>query len=256
VFDVSVVIPALREQANLRRLLPQLFNAFQLAGFVAEVIVVDDESRDGTEELCTGLASTYALRLITRRNERGLASAVLYGLREASGDVCVVMDADLSHPPEVVPSLVQAARSPACDLALGSRYIAGGSVEPSWGWFRRLNSRVATLLARGLTDACDPMAGFFAIKRSTLSRAKVLRPVGYKIALELIVRCDCRHVVEVPIAFKNRKHGNSKLSIAQQWAYIRHLARLYAARYFARHNRCDLSSIDAMKSVPSSRGAA
>ena len=121
--------------------------------------------------------------------------------------------------------------SPACDLAIGSRYVAGGAVDPDWSWLRHINSKVATLLARGLTDVSDPMAGFFAIKRDTLAEAKVLRPLGYKILLELIVRCDCRRVVEIPIAFQDRELGESKLSLAQQWLYLRHLGRLYAARY-------------------------
>jgi dolichol-phosphate mannosyltransferase len=228
---VSVIIPTYREQDNLSRLLPSLFGILDRAGLGAEVIVVDDDSRDGTEAMCERLAAVDRLRLIIRRDERGLATAVLRGLREARGETCVVMDADFSHPPEVVPALVAAVRSPGCDLALGSRYVAGGAVDPNWSWFRRLNSQAASLLARGLTDAADPMAGFFAIKTATLSRAATLRPLGYKIALELIVRCRCRNIVEVPIMFQNRTVGESKLSLAQQWLYLRHLGRLYFAQY-------------------------
>ena len=231
VFDASIVIPVLREHANLRQLLPRLFDALQQAVLTAEVIVVDDDSRDGTEELCQQLAQRHALRLITRTSERGLATAVLRGLDEAQGDVCVVMDADLSHPPETVPALIEAARSPFCDVAIGSRYTRGGSVDSDWSWFRRLNSNAATLLARGLTDAADPLAGFFAIQRSTLKRTTTLSPLGYKILLELIVRCDCRRIIEIPIRFRDRKVGTSKLSLTQQWLYLQHLAKLYAAHY-------------------------
>ena len=229
--DVTVVIPALREQASLQQLLPRLFTVLQQADLVAEVIIVDDDSRDGTAELCRGFAQQHALRLITRSNERGLATAVLCGLQEAVGEVCVVMDADLSHPPEAVAELVEAARNPFCDIAIGSRYTPGGSVDSDWSWLRRLNSRAATLLARGLTDAADPLAGFFAIQRTTLSRARALDPLGYKILLELIVRCDCRRIVEIPINFRDRKLGTSKLSFKQQWLYLRHLAKLYMAYY-------------------------
>jgi dolichol-phosphate mannosyltransferase len=94
---------------------------------------------------------------------------------------------------------------------------------------------VATLLSRGLTDIADPMAGFFAIRRTVVERGGELRPLGYKIALELIVRCDCRNVVEVPILFRDREEGESKLSMRQQWLYIRHLLRLYAAQYLIGH---------------------
>ena len=229
--QVSVVIPTYRERENLARLLPLLFGVLRDAGLSAEVIVVDDDSRDGTSELCDELAGIGRLRLITRREERGLATAVLHGLREAVGEICVVMDADFSHPPTSVPALVAAVRSPACDLALGSRFTAGGAVDPNWSSFRRLNSKVATWLARGLTTAADPMAGFFAIKKSTLARATTLRPLGYKIALELIVRCNCRRIVEIPIVFPDRTLGESKLSLRQQLLYLRHLGRLYAARY-------------------------
>jgi dolichol-phosphate mannosyltransferase len=250
VADVSIVIPTFREHDTLVELLPTLFRVLARAGLAAEVIVVDDDSRDGTEALCEKLAAAHAVRLVTRRDERGLATAVLHGLRAARGNICVVMDADFSHPPEAVPALVAAAKSPDCDMAIGSRYVVGGAVDRNWGWFRRLNSRVASLLARGLTSAADPMAGFFAIRTEQLKRAAAIRPIGYKIALELIVRCDCRRIVEVPISFHDRRIGKSKLSLAQQWLYLRHLARLYAARYsspgnvarFEAARRVDVSS--------------
>lgn len=229
--EVSVVIPTLRERESLEQLFPRLFSVLDAAQIAAEVLVVDDDSRDGTHSLCTSWAARQNLHLITRTSERGLASAVLRGLQEATGDILVVMDADLSHPPETVPALVDAARSAHCDIAIGSRYIRGGSTDPRWSAFRRLNSRVATWLTRGVTHAHDPLAGFFALRRATLVRAAQLRPIGYKILLELIVRCDCRHIVEVPIHFHDRAVGKSKLSVHQQWLYVRHLLRLYAARY-------------------------
>lgn len=230
ILDASIVIPTFRERDNLQLLLPTLFDVLRRAALVAEVIVVDDDSRDGTDELCGTLAAKNSVRLITRRGERGLATAVLHGLREASGEICVVMDADHSHPPHAVPQLVEAARSTTCDVAIGSRYVDGSAVDPNWSRFRRLNSSIASRLARGLTDASDPMAGFFAIKRTTISAAKTLRPLGYKILLELLVRCDCRRIVEIPIAFQDRARGESKLSLMQQGLYLRHLARLYTAR--------------------------
>lgn len=231
--EVTVIIPTYRERDNLAVLLPRLFGILHKHAITGEVIVVDDDSRDGTDQLCDWLATSDPLRLLTRRNERGLATAVVHGLRHAQGEICVVMDADLSHPPEFVPALVEAARSPVCDMAIGSRYIHGSSIDPNWSWFRRLNSKVALLLAQGLTPSSDPMSGFFAIAKSTLARAEVLRPVGYKIALELIVRCECRTLVEIPITFEDRANGESKLSARQQLLYLQHLARLYSARYLS-----------------------
>ena len=232
--DISIVIPTFREQSNLERLLPQLFGILDRNVIRAEVVVIDDNSADGTDILCRELSAHHSLRLIVRRNERGLATAVLRGLKEAAGSIVVVMDADLSHPPEIVPILVRAVQSSDCDVAIGSRYVRGGSVDSKWSWFRRLNSRAATWLARGLTDAADPLSGFFAIAKSTLARAHSLNPLGYKILLELIVRCECQRIVEIPIHFQDRTLGNSKLSVKQQWLYVRHLFTLYRDRYFFR----------------------
>jgi dolichol-phosphate mannosyltransferase len=254
--EVSVVIPTLRERANLEQLLPQLFEILRGAGIEAEVVVVDDNSRDGTEELCRKLGAQHALRLITRRDERGLASAVLHGLHESKSEICVVMDADMSHPPEAVPGLIDSIRSPFCDVAIGSRYVAGGSLDPNWSWYRRLNSKVATLLAKGLTSAADPLAGFFAIRRDTFLRATELRPLGYKVLLELIVRCDCRQIFEVPIAFRDRKLGTSKLSAGQIWLYLRHLARLYPVHLMARKTGARQVPVRQPATTPSRRESA
>lgn len=230
---VSVIIPTYRERDNLARLLPALLGALGEAGLTGEVIVVDDNSGDGTEDLCGILGAVKPVRLISRRGERGLATAVVRGLRAAYGEICVVMDADFSHPPDAVSKLVAAVRDGGFEMAIGSRYVSGGAVDENWSWFRRANSRVATLLARGLTNIADPMAGFFAIRRDVVARAGELRPLGYKIALELVVRCDCRRVVEVPIRFQDRAVGESKMSVRQQWQYLRHLGRLYVARYLS-----------------------
>jgi dolichol-phosphate mannosyltransferase len=116
-------------------------------------------------------------------------------------------------------------------MVLGSRYVPGGSTDDDWGAFRWLNSRVATLLARPLTKVHDPMSGFFALRRADLARAQELNPVGYKIALELIVKCGLENVGEIPIAFTDRIHGESKLSLREQLKYIQHLRRLYLHKF-------------------------
>ncbi|MEZ6129359.1 MAG: glycosyltransferase family 2 protein [Planctomycetaceae bacterium] len=228
---VSIVVPTFQEAQNIPELVVRLFSASQSAQLSAELIIVDDNSGDGTVELCEYLAALYPIRLITRTNERGLSTAVIHGLQEATGEYVVVMDADLSHPPLSVPELLIPLQSGTADFVIGSRYVDGGSLDESWSFFRRLNSRVAGLLARGLTRANDPMAGFFAIRRDTLGNLKRLNPCGYKIGLELIVRCDCRRIAEVPIHFEDRKHGASKLNIREQGLYLQHLFRLYAFRY-------------------------
>jgi dolichol-phosphate mannosyltransferase len=228
---LSVVVPTYREADNLRLLVPAVARAIAAAGRPGEIVVVDDDSPDDTPAVCAELARRHPLRLLMRKNERGLATAVLHGLRQSAGEVLVVMDADLSHPPEKVPELVAALEAGA-EFVIGSRYVPGAHTDEGWGWFRRLNSRVATALARGFTTARDPMAGFFALRRETFLRASGLNPVGYKIALELIVKCGCRDVAEVPITFRNRVKGQSKLSLKEQINYLRHLRRLYAYKWW------------------------
>jgi len=225
---VSVVVPTFREAENLPLLIPRVADALTAAGLRGEIVVVDDNSPDETEEVCAKLAHEYPVRLLVRTEDRGLSSAVLHGIQHAAGDIIVVMDADLSHPPEKVPELVTALAQPGVDFVIGSRYAAGGEVAEGWGLFRWLNSQVATLLCRPLTSAADPMAGFFALRKEQLNDAARLDPIGYKIGLELIVKCGCRNVVEVPITFQDRIHGDSKLSLREQVNYLRHLRRLYA----------------------------
>lgn len=228
---LSVVVPTCREASNLRELVERLCAAFSSAGLDGEVIVVDDDSKDGTEELCRELAGACPVRLLVRREERGLATAVLHGMRQAQGRVFVCMDADLSHPPETVPDLFRAVDGGVCDIAIGSRYVKGGSVEGGWGLFRWLNSRVATSLARGLTRVKDPMGGFFAIRREVFETAPPLAPLGYKILLELLAKCPEARAKEIPIGFRDRKSGVSKLDLKQRILYLRHLRRLYRFRY-------------------------
>jgi dolichol-phosphate mannosyltransferase len=168
--------------------------------------------------------------VIVRKGERGLSPAVIDGFRAARHPVLVCMDCDLSHPPESIPPMILALDA-GQQMVIGSRYVPGGSNDHDWGLFRYINSVVATLLARPLTAVKDPMSGFFALRRADFGRARDLQPVGYKIGLELIVKCDFENVGEVPIRFRNRVHGESKLTIREQLKYIRHLRRLYIHRF-------------------------
>ncbi len=227
---VSVIVPAYREAENLPLLIPRVHAALQQAGMSAEIIVVDDNSPDDTPQVMAKLAEEHPVRLIVRTTERGLSSAVVRGMQEARGEILVCMDADLSHPPEKVPELVAALLEQQGDFVIGSRYVAGGRTDDQWGLFRRLNSQVATLLARPLTTVRDPMAGFFALRRETFQSAEPLDPIGYKIGLELMVKCRCQRVREIPIHFQDRLHGESKLSLQEQVNYLRHLGRLYRYR--------------------------
>jgi dolichol-phosphate mannosyltransferase len=172
---------------------------------------------------------------LVRKGERGLATAVIEGFRSSTGDIVVVMDGDLSHPPSVIPIMVERLRSGASDFVLGSRYVEGGSVDEEWSGFRKLNSGIASVLARPLCPLKDPMSGFFALRRADIPDLRRLAPIGYKIALEILVKGDFRKPTEVPIHFAERQHGESKLSLKEQLSFIRHLGRLYAYRLRSHH---------------------
>lgn len=222
---ISIIVPAYCEVENMRPLMAALDAVRTEHGLDLEVIVVDDNSRDGTVETLQSLDLDW-VRLIVREDERGLSSAVLTGMRAATGDVLVCMDADLSHDPVHIPRMVQALRA-GFGMVVGSRYVSGGSTDDDWGFFRWLNSVVATILARPLTKLRDPMSGFFALRKADFDAARDLNPVGYKIGLELIVKCGFDNVVEIPIHFRDRVHGESKLTLKEQLKYIQHLRRLY-----------------------------
>lgn len=230
--QLSIIIPTYCEAENLTNLIPSIGQVLNDSAISAEIIIVDDQSPDTTVEVCQTLSETFPVKLITRENERGLSTAVIAGMDAASAEILLVMDADLSHPPEKIPELYSELKNRQANFVIGSRYVSGGSTEETWGWFRKLNSKIATWLARPFTSVKDPMAGFFALSREDfLSARQILNPVGYKIGLELLVKCRCRNIVEVPIHFKDRTQGTSKLSFKEQIRYLKHLKRLFEFKY-------------------------
>ncbi len=228
--SVSVIVPTYKEVENLPLLTERLNEVRRKHHLSLELLIMDDDSQDGTEELVSSMDRNW-LTLVVRKEERGLSRAVLEGLRLSRGDVLVVMDADLSHPPEKIPEMLVALEKGA-DFVMGSRYVTGGLTGASWGFFRWLNSRVATLLARPLTSVKDPMSGFFALPRTTFESASDLNPIGYKIGLELMVKCNLHRIEEIPIHFKDRQFGQSKLTLTEQKRYLQHLCRLFIYKYW------------------------
>lgn len=231
-----MIVPTLREAENIQELLQRIARVRSDHGLLLSVIVVDDDSGDGIGRKISELRLDW-VALLTRRvsfdrpsgdglNVRpGLANAVLAAMPLVQHPTVVVMDADLSHPPGAIPALLRALDSGA-ELAIGSRFCPGGSTDARWTIARRLNSALATLLARRFTRVRDPMSGMLAFDREFIQRAGPLRPIGYKLALELIVRSGTRSVVEVPIAFRERSRGSSKLSARVRLEYLVHLLRL------------------------------
>jgi dolichol-phosphate mannosyltransferase len=234
--SISVIVPTYKEEANVESLTRRLFAATRAANLDCELVLIDDESSGtpATLKIASQLAAegyNIRVRVRSRGEGKGLSSAVLLGLREeAKNETMLVMDADLQHEPESVPQIVAPIIDGNADFAVGSRNVGGGVVE-DWPLVRRVISWGATALAKPLTSCSDPMSGFFALPKSTLERAKYLNPMGYKIGLELMVRCRVQHLVEVPIRFRDREAGESKLTMKQNILYLLHLLNLYWFKY-------------------------
>ena len=218
----SIVVPTYKEKDNIRPLVERLGRA--LASHNYELVLIDDNSCDGTEELVAELAAHYPVRVVVRRDKKGLATAVLDGFGFAKNDTILVMDADLQHPPEVVPEII-AAIDAGADVAIASRYVSGGGNE-GWSKLRQIISNGAIFLAHLLLPLSrkvkDPMSGLFAFRREIL-RGVTLDPIGYKILLEIIVTARPQKVVEVPFTFHIREQGESKLNVKQEIDYLKHL---------------------------------
>ena len=227
--EVSVVSPTYGEAENLPHLARAVDSVMREAGISYELIVSDDPSGDETKAVCAELGRDYPVRLLSRTGPRGLSPAVVDGIEMAAGEFAVVMDADMSHPPERIPEMVSALRSGRADCVVGSRYVSGGELDSDWGFFRRLNSWAATALALPLAPLADPMSGFFALRRGMVPARELLSPIGYKIGLEIAVKAGFGRgrILEVPIHFRDRARGESKMTFREQVNYLRHLRRLY-----------------------------
>ena len=218
---ISVVVPTYNEAASLPKLAERLHAA--LNGRDWGLVVVDDGSPDGTADIAAALAPRIPVTVVRRAGKAGLASAVVAGFAAAKGDTLVVMDADLSHPPETVPSLV-AAIDGGADLAVGSRYVKGGGVV-DWPLKRRLVSRVACLMGNILVPVRDATSGFFALRRSVIDGV-TLNPIGFKIGFEVIARGRYTTVVEVPYTFRDRELGASKFGRREIMQYLVQLGQV------------------------------
>ena len=211
---ISLVLPTYNESANITSLIDVLDAV--LSQTPHEIIVVDDDSPDGTWKIAEHLSRTHpSVRVLRRIGRKGLSSAVVEGFDMAMGDILAVMDADGQHDPELLLKLLSSLRSGA-DLAIGSRYVAGGSVG-EWVRDRRIISTTGTLLAHSLSRVrvSDPLGGFFALKASLYKKIRtLLRPTGFKILLEILANIPSTTIVaEVPLIFRMRLHGASKLSL-------------------------------------------
>jgi dolichol-phosphate mannosyltransferase len=224
--ELSIIVPTYKEKDNIAVLVERIDRSLADIGY--ELVIIDDNSADGSEELVTGLAQKYPVKIIVRKNKRGLASAVVDGIASVDSENVIVMDADLQHPPEVLPDIVKALKNH--DFVMASRYIKGGS-PGEWTLSRKIVSAVANLLALPLAPKIkDRMSGFFGFKRAVVDTAS-LSPTGWKIGLEILVRSKFKAVTEVPYTFVPRARGESKLSRRIMTEYVKQLIDLYSFKY-------------------------
>jgi dolichol-phosphate mannosyltransferase len=217
---ISLVVPTYNERANLRELVERIS---ALGILELEIIVVDDDSKDGTGELAETLAESYPVRLVRRGGKFGLSSAIMDGIASSRGDIVGFMDADLQHPPEKIPPMIDALKD--SDIVIGSRYSPGGGIS-DWPFHRRLVSALASAIARPVTRVSDPMSGFMFFKKPVIENID-LDTRGFKIGFEILTKGRYQKIIEIPITFNPRKSGTSKLGFAEYTAYLRQCSSIY-----------------------------
>ena len=225
---LSIVVPTYNERDRLADLVEAIFAAYAAEHLAGELVIVDDNSPDGTGPLADELATRHRITVIHRAGKLGLGTAVIEGFEAATAPVVGVIDADLSHPPAALPRMLAAMRAANADMVIGSRYIPGGGTR-NWGAGRLFMSRAACLMARGLTPVRDATSGFFLIRRD-LARGVTISAGGFKICLELLVRGRPATVVEVPYVFVGRTAGESKMNLREALGYLEQLRDLWAFR--------------------------
>ena len=225
---LSVIVPTYNERDRLQELVAALFDAYARAGLDAELIIVDDNSPDGTGRLADQLAKSARIRVIHRAGKLGLGTAVIEGFTTSQAPIVGVIDADLSHPPVLLPRMLAIMQQHAADVVVASRYIDGGGTR-GWPLGRLLMSRLACLMAAGLTPVRDATSGFFLIRRE-LARGVTISAGGFKICLELLVRGQPMSIIEVPYVFEGRTAGESKMNWKEAIGYVVQLRDLHRFR--------------------------
>jgi len=229
---LAIIIPTLCEVGNIRELLGRIRSTIDPLGIRYELIIVDDDSNDGIETVVQGLSEKDSrIRLLIRKNVHGLAGAIIHGWQNTDADILGVIDADLQHPPEILPRLWQSIQSGA-DIAIGSRYIQRSN-QLQWNSFRRFLSKLAIRIALPLLNpeisVSDPMSGFFLVRKPCIQTLH-LQPTGFKLLLEILVEGNIQRASEIPFTFGQRCAGKSKISSRVMIDYLKLLMKLWMRR--------------------------
>lgn len=242
-YTLSIIIPTYNESDNIIKLIEKIKENLD-PNIFTEIVVVDDNSPDGTgkivqsyikndaiyseKETPFGEKNFYNIHVLIRKEKNGLIPAILEGVRFSQGDYILVMDADFSHPPEIIPNMVEKILTDSNSIVIASRYIETGAIV-GWPLRRRIISKCAAIIAKiGLrvNNVTDPMSGFFVVPRSLLEHLKI-DTKGYKILLEILVKTKDMPIHEVPYTFTDRKSGKSKMGFNVIFDYIGSVWQLY-----------------------------
>lgn len=224
----ALVVPTLNEAGNIRQVLEYAVGALSPLHVQWEIIVVDDNSSDGTGDVVKGFAtSDNRIRLAVRDSERGLAGAITYGWSQTNAELLGVIDADLQHPPEVLPSLLAAVHN-GSDIAIASRYVRPDSMN-GWNPVRKILSQIGVLASASVQRrelrVKDPLSGFFIVRRECIEGIE-FQKTGFKLLLEILAKGRIKSVTEVPFQFATRGHGASKANTMTGVYYLLLLLKL------------------------------
>lgn len=229
--DLSIILPTYNESENIIEILKTIPN-YLPQNMMSEVVVVDDNSPDGTAQLAQKYANNisninYVVNVVIRKQKSGLSSAILNGINSSLGKIILVMDSDFSHPPENIIKMVDILNNSNSDLVIASRYMQGGKII-DWSIRRKLMSKIATIMAKNSLKIklTDPMSGFFVFKKQIISNLK-FDAIGYKLLLEILVKTKNLVISEFPYTFTNRKLGSSKLTLVIIIDYVKTIWKLY-----------------------------
>ena len=230
--QVSIIIPTYNESQNIISMLKSITENIPKK-ISAQTIIVDDNSPDGTGKIVEEYVNNFkkitnhTIDVVHRKTKSGLSSAIFNGIQKAKGETIIVMDADHSHPPQIIPKMIESLKKSHYDIVIASRYVKGGQIK-DWTKSRKAISKIATKIAKSFlhVEQKDPMSGFFAFKKNILKNSK-LDLIGYKILLEILVKTKDVKTLEIPYTFTNRKIGTSKLDRKIIFDYLKSVWKLY-----------------------------
>jgi len=225
---VSLIIPTYNEAKNIPILVEEIFNIIDKTKIDLELIIVDDNSPDGTGQVAESLKSRYPIKVVHRAGKLGLGSAVIEGFKHSDRPYLGVMDADLSHDPEVLNQMVSLLSE--YEIVLAGRFEKGSVVE-QWKWWRRLISRVGVGITCVLVGVKDSLSGYFFFRRHVIENV-LLDTKGYKILLEILVKGNYKKVKEVPFRFRIRKFSVSKLGGKEYWLFLKQIVEYSLYKLF------------------------